>query len=131
MDGQLVSSNDERENGKSKKARTAKVTIFWSVRAEADVPTAATGSERPARKPATRHFEASFKSALRYTPEGLFSCPASLPAESNFACVGSNHGASPSSADALPISRSGRLVPVTVALFTIVPKRREHALALL
>jgi len=31
VDGQLVSSQDERENGKSKKARAAKFAIFWSV----------------------------------------------------------------------------------------------------
>jgi single-strand DNA-binding protein len=33
VDGQLVSSKYERENGKSKKGKAAKVTIFWSVRA--------------------------------------------------------------------------------------------------
>jgi single-strand DNA-binding protein len=33
VDGQLVSSKYERENGKSKKAKAAKFTIFWSVRA--------------------------------------------------------------------------------------------------
>ena len=47
VDGQLVSSKSERENGKSKKAKAEKLTIFWSVRAnsvrrlsraEADVP---------------------------------------------------------------------------------------------
>jgi single-strand DNA-binding protein len=50
VDGMLVSSKYERENGKSKKAKAAKVTVFWSVRAnsvrrlsraEAEVPTAA------------------------------------------------------------------------------------------
>jgi hypothetical protein len=49
VDGLLVSSKYERENGKSKKAKAAKVAIFWSVRAnsvrrlsraEADAPTA-------------------------------------------------------------------------------------------
>ena len=54
VDGQLVSSKYERENGKSKKAKAAKVTVFWSVRAnsvrrlsraEAEVPTAAPSSE--------------------------------------------------------------------------------------
>jgi single stranded DNA-binding protein len=58
VDGTLVSSKYERENGKSKKAKAAKVTIFWSVRAnsvrrlsraEAEAPVAApspeTGSE--------------------------------------------------------------------------------------
>jgi single-strand DNA-binding protein len=47
VDGQLVSSKYENENGKSKKAKAAKVTVFWSVRAnsvrrlsraEAEVP---------------------------------------------------------------------------------------------
>jgi single-stranded DNA-binding protein len=33
VDGQLVSSKYERENGKSKKAKAAKFAIFWSVRA--------------------------------------------------------------------------------------------------
>src|SRR5882757_9673877 len=50
IDGQLVSSKYESENGKSKKAKGAKVTIFWRVRAnsvrrlsraEAEVPAAA------------------------------------------------------------------------------------------
>jgi single-strand DNA-binding protein len=49
VDGLLVSSKYERENGKSKKAKAMKVAIFWSVRAnsvrrlsraEADAPTA-------------------------------------------------------------------------------------------
>jgi single-strand DNA-binding protein len=49
VDGMLVSSKYEHENGKSKKAKTAKVTVFWSVRAnsvrrlsraEAEVPAA-------------------------------------------------------------------------------------------
>ena len=47
VDGQLVSSKYEQENGKSKKAKAAKVSVFWSVRAnsvrglsraEAEVP---------------------------------------------------------------------------------------------
>ena len=33
VDGQLVSSKYEQENGKSKKAKAAKFAIFWSVRA--------------------------------------------------------------------------------------------------
>ena len=33
VDGMLVSSKYDRENGKSKKAKAAKVTVFWSVRA--------------------------------------------------------------------------------------------------
>jgi single-strand DNA-binding protein len=54
VDGLLVSSKYERENGKSKKAKAAKVAIFWSVRAnsvrrlsraEAEVPTAAPSPE--------------------------------------------------------------------------------------
>ena len=54
VDGQLVSSKYERENGKSKKAKAAKVTVFWSVRAnsvrrlsraEAEVPTQSNGTE--------------------------------------------------------------------------------------
>jgi len=54
VDGLLVSSKYERENGKSKKAKAAKVTVFWSVRAnsvrrlsraEAEVSTQPTGTE--------------------------------------------------------------------------------------
>ena len=54
VDGQLVSSKHEPENGKSKKTKAAKLTVFWSVRAnsirrlsraEAEVPTQPTGSE--------------------------------------------------------------------------------------
>ena len=33
VDGQLASSKYERENGKTKKGKAAKATIFWSVRA--------------------------------------------------------------------------------------------------
>lgn len=53
VDGMLVSSKYERENGKSKKAKAAKVT-FWSLRAnsvrrlsraEAGPPTAPSGSD--------------------------------------------------------------------------------------
>ena len=49
VDGLLVSSKYERENGKSKKAKAAQFNVFWSVRAnavrrlsraEADAPTA-------------------------------------------------------------------------------------------
>jgi len=56
VDGQLVSSKYERENGKSKKAKAAKFAIFWSVRAnsvrrlsraEAEVP-AQTAAPEPA-----------------------------------------------------------------------------------
>ena len=54
VDGLLVSSKYERENGKSKKVKAAKVTVFWSVRAnsvrrlsraEAEVPAAAPSTE--------------------------------------------------------------------------------------
>jgi single-strand DNA-binding protein len=54
VDGLLVSSKYENENGKSKKAKAAKVTVFWSVRAnsvrrlsraEAEVSTQPTGTE--------------------------------------------------------------------------------------
>jgi len=54
VDGQLVSSKYERENGKSKKAKAAKFAIFWSVRAnsirrlsraEAEVPARAAAPE--------------------------------------------------------------------------------------
>jgi single-strand DNA-binding protein len=54
VDGLLVSSKYERENGKSKKTKAAKVTVFWSVRAnsvrrlsraEAEAPTAASSPE--------------------------------------------------------------------------------------
>jgi single stranded DNA-binding protein len=54
VDGQLVSSKYERENGKSKKAKAAKFAIFWSVRAnsvrrlsraEAEVPAAPSTQE--------------------------------------------------------------------------------------
>ena len=33
VDGQLISSKYERENGNSNKAKAAKLAIFWSVRA--------------------------------------------------------------------------------------------------
>jgi single-strand DNA-binding protein len=55
VDGLLVSSKYERENGKSKKTKIAQLNIFWSVRAnsvrrlsraEADAP-AATSSAEP------------------------------------------------------------------------------------
>ena len=54
VDGMLVSTKYERENGKPKKAKAAKVTVFWSVRAncvrrlsraEAEVPTAAPSAQ--------------------------------------------------------------------------------------
>jgi single-strand DNA-binding protein len=54
VDGQLVSSKYEHENGKSKKAKAAKFAIFWSVRAnsvrrlsraEAEAPTPASAPE--------------------------------------------------------------------------------------
>jgi single-stranded DNA-binding protein len=54
VDGMLVSKKYENENGKSKKSKAAKVTVFWSVRAnsvrrlsraEAEVPTHAASAE--------------------------------------------------------------------------------------
>jgi single-strand DNA-binding protein len=54
VDGLLVSSQYQSENGKSKKVKAAKVTVFWSVRAnsvrrlsraEAEVPAAAPSAE--------------------------------------------------------------------------------------
>jgi single-strand DNA-binding protein len=57
VDGQLVSSKYERENGKSKKAKAAKFAIFWSVRAnsvrrlsraEAEIPAQSNGAEATA-----------------------------------------------------------------------------------
>jgi single-strand DNA-binding protein len=54
VDGLLVSSKYERENGKSKKTKAARFNIFWSVRAnsvrrlsraEADAPAAAASAE--------------------------------------------------------------------------------------
>jgi len=54
VDGQLVSSKYEQENGKSKKPKAAKFAIFWSVRAnsvrrlsraEAEVPAQASAPE--------------------------------------------------------------------------------------
>jgi single-stranded DNA-binding protein len=54
VDGQLVSWQYERENGKSKKAKAATVSVFWSVRAnsvrrlsraEAEVPAQASAPE--------------------------------------------------------------------------------------
>jgi len=49
VDGQLVSSKYERENGKSKKAKAAKVTVFWSVRANSDRRLSRAESEVPAQ----------------------------------------------------------------------------------
>jgi len=54
VDGLLVSSKYEPENSKSKKAKTAKLKVFWSVRAnsvrrlsraEAEIPAPASGTE--------------------------------------------------------------------------------------
>jgi len=64
VDGMLVSTKYDHENGKSKKAKAPKVTVFWSVRAnsvrrlsraEAEVPAAAPGTE-----PATESGDAPF-----------------------------------------------------------------------
>ena len=60
VDGQLVSSKYERENGKPKKAKAAKFAIFWTVRAnsvrrlsraEAEAPAQASAPEAPADEP--------------------------------------------------------------------------------
>jgi len=54
VDGLLVSSKYENDNGKSKKAKAAKISIFWSVRAnsvrrlsraEAEAPTQPNGAD--------------------------------------------------------------------------------------
>ena len=54
VDGMLVSSKYQGQNGKSKNAKAAKVTVFWSVRAnsvrrlsraEAEVPTATSNTD--------------------------------------------------------------------------------------
>jgi single stranded DNA-binding protein len=52
VDGQLVSSKYERENGKSKKAKQAKFAIFWSVRANSVRRLSRAESEAPAQPPA-------------------------------------------------------------------------------
>ncbi len=49
VDGQLVSSKYERENGKSKKAKASKVDIFWSVRANSVRRLSRAESEAPAQ----------------------------------------------------------------------------------
>jgi single stranded DNA-binding protein len=49
VDGQLVSSKYERENGKSKKAKASKVDIFWSVRANSIRLLSRAESEAPAQ----------------------------------------------------------------------------------
>ena len=63
VDGLLVSSKYERENGKSKKTKTSQFSVFWSVRAnsvrrlsraEADAPTA------PSAEPGAESGEAPF-----------------------------------------------------------------------
>jgi single-stranded DNA-binding protein len=63
VDGILVSSKYDRENAKSKKAKAAKVTIFWSVRAnsvrrlsraEAEIPVT------PGVEPAAESADAPF-----------------------------------------------------------------------
>jgi single stranded DNA-binding protein len=64
VDGLLVSTKYEGENGKSKKGKTAQFSVFWSVRAnsvrrlsraEADAPTAA-----PSAEPGAESGEAPF-----------------------------------------------------------------------
>ena len=49
VDGQLVSSKYDRENGKSKKAKAPKVDIFWSVRANSVRRLSRAESEAPAQ----------------------------------------------------------------------------------
>jgi len=49
VDGQLVSSKYERENGKSKKAKAAKFAIFWSVRANSVRRLSRAEAEAPAQ----------------------------------------------------------------------------------
>ncbi|MCU1242555.1 MAG: hypothetical protein JWO71_3281 [Candidatus Acidoferrum typicum] len=59
VDGMLVSSKYERENGKSKKAKAAKVTVFCSVRANS----VRRLSRAEAEIPATPSTEAAAESA--------------------------------------------------------------------
>ncbi len=49
VDGQLVSSRYERENGKSKKPKAPKADIFWSVRANSVRRLSRAESEAPAQ----------------------------------------------------------------------------------
>jgi single stranded DNA-binding protein len=51
VDGQLVSSKYERENGKSKKAKAAPFAIFWSVRANSVRRLSRAEAESPAPAP--------------------------------------------------------------------------------
>jgi single stranded DNA-binding protein len=51
VDGQLVSSKYERENGKSKKAKAAQFAIFWSVRANSVRRLSRAEAESPAPAP--------------------------------------------------------------------------------
>src|SRR5580700_2240847 len=51
VDGLLVSSKYERENGKSKKAKAAQVAIFWSVRANSVRRLSRAEAESPAPAP--------------------------------------------------------------------------------
>jgi single stranded DNA-binding protein len=63
VDGQLVSSKCERENGKSKRAKASKVDIFWSLRANSVRCSAARKAKRQRRPPhlkrrqINRHFD--------------------------------------------------------------------------
>jgi len=65
VDGMLISSRYDRGPGKSKKTKTEKATIFWSVRAnsvrrlsraEAEVPTAAAPSTEAGAEPGDAPF---------------------------------------------------------------------------
>lgn len=52
VDGQLVSSKYERENGKTKKAKVENFAIFWSVRANSVRRLSRAEAEVPAQAPA-------------------------------------------------------------------------------
>ena len=60
VDGQLVSKKYENENGKSKKAKAAKVTVFWSVRANSVRRLSRAEAETPATAAASGAEDAPF-----------------------------------------------------------------------
>jgi single stranded DNA-binding protein len=62
VDGQLVSSKDERENGKSKKAKAVNSVVFWSVRANSvrRLSRAEAGTPATTAAPETASEEAPF-----------------------------------------------------------------------
>ncbi len=51
VDGQLVSSKYERDNGKSKKAKAAQFNVFWSVRANSVRRLSRADAEAPSAAP--------------------------------------------------------------------------------